>query len=100
LTNLNNTQIQQLHTTGGNAGREFRTDRFKTFTVTANDQYVYFVYPASFGSASTIKVAGLVNSAFVVTTNTYTNLSGNISSFLVYRTLNTIIGDNITYEIQ
>jgi hypothetical protein len=100
LTNLNNTQIQQLHTTGGNAGREFRTDRFKTFTVTANDQYVYFAYPASFGSANTIKVAGLVNSAFVVTTNTYTNLSGNISSFLVYRTLNTIIGDNITYEIQ
>lgn len=100
LTNLGNSEIQTLHTTGGGAGREFRTTRQRSgISMTVSNQYVYFAYPASFGAA-TFRVGGLPNSAFTSTTATYTNASGNVSSFLIYRTLELITGDGISYEIQ
>jgi hypothetical protein len=100
LANLGNSEIQTLHTTGGGADRAFATARQRTFTISVSNQYVYFAYPLSFSSATQIRVGGLPNSSFTNTTVTYTNASGNISSFLIYRTLETISGDNITYEIQ
>lgn len=100
LTNLGNSEIQTLHTTGGGAGREFQTTRQRSgISMTVSGQYVYFAYPASFGAA-TFRVNGFPNSAFTNTTVTYTNASGNVSSFLIYRTLELITGDAIPYEIQ
>ena len=100
LTNLGNSEIQTLNTTGGGAGREFRTTRQRSgISMTVSNQYVYFAYPASFGAA-TFRVSGLPNSAFTSATVTYTNASGNVSSFLIYRTLEPITGDAIPYEIQ
>jgi hypothetical protein len=100
LTNLGNSEIQTLHTTGGGAGRDFATVRQKTgISMTVSNQYVYFAYPSSFGTA-TFRVNEFPNSAFTNTTVTYTNASGNVSSFLIYRTLDPITGDAIPYEIQ
>jgi hypothetical protein len=100
LTNLGNSEIQTLHTTGGGAGRDFATARQKTgISMTVSNQYVYFAYPTNFGTA-TFRVNGFPNSAFTNTTVTYTNASGNVSSFLIYRTLDPITGDAIPYEIQ
>jgi hypothetical protein len=100
LTNLENSQIQSLHTTGGGAGRAFATARQRSgISMTVSNQYVYFTYPEPFGAA-TFKVNTIQNSAFVATTNVYTNASGNVSLFIIYRTLDPITGDNIPYEIQ
>ena len=99
-TNLDNNAIQILHTSGGGAGRAFQTSRQRSgISMTVSNQYVYFAYPASFGAA-TFRVNGFPNSAFTSTTVTYTNASGNVSSFLIYRTLEPITGDAIPYEIQ
>jgi hypothetical protein len=100
LTNLGNSEIQTLHTTGGGAGRALVTARQRSgISMTVSNQYVYFAYPASFGAA-TFRVNGFPNSAFTNTTVTYTNASGNVSSFLIYRTIDPITGDGIPYEIQ
>jgi hypothetical protein len=100
LTNLGNSEIQSLHTTGGGAGRDFATARQKTgISMTVSNQYVYFAYPASFGTA-TFRVNGFPNSAFTNTTVSYTNASGNVTSFLIYRTIDPQTGDSIPYEIQ
>jgi hypothetical protein len=100
LTNLGNSEIQSLHTTGGGAGKGFATARQKTgISMTVSNQYVYFAYPASFGAA-TFRVNGSPNSAFTNTTVSYTNASGNVTSFLIYRTIDPQTGDGIPYEIQ
>jgi hypothetical protein len=100
LTNLGNSEIQTLHTTGGGAGRALVTARQRSgISMTVSNQYVYFAYLASFGTA-TFRVNDFANSAFTNTTVTYTNASGNVSSFLIYRTIDPITGDGIPYEIQ
>lgn len=99
-TSLDNGAIQNLYLTGGGAGRGFQTSRLRSgIFMSVTNQYVYFAYPASFGAA-TFRVNGFPNSAFTNTTVTYTNESGNATSFLIYRTLNTVDGINIPYEIQ
>jgi hypothetical protein len=100
LTNLENSQIQSLHTTGGGAGRAFATARQRSgISMTVSNQYVYFAYPASFGAA-TFRVNGFPNSSFTNTTVLYTNANSNVSSFFIYRTIEPITGDSIPYEIQ
>lgn len=62
----------------------FATDRIRTVTIPGAGQYVYLAYPAGFGDA-TIRVNGLVSTAWTRTTLSYTNLSGHNTNYHVYR---------------
>lgn len=98
-TTLNNAAIQTLHTTGGGASRAFATSRSRSFTMDGGGQYIYIAYPASFGAAS-FTVGGLPNTAFTVTTNTYTNASGYVTNYLIYRTDTIQNGSGINFVVQ
>ncbi len=106
VTTLNNAGIQTLHNTGGGAGRAFAANRSQSFSMDGGGQYLYVAYPLSFGSATAggvthaMLVDGNVFNNFVVTTNTYTNASGYVSSYLVYRTANIINGSGISFTVQ
>lgn len=105
-TTLNNAAIQTLHTTGGGASRAFATSRSRSFTMDGGGQYLYIAYPLSFGSATAggvthaMIVDGNVFNNFVVTTNTYTNASGHVASYLIYRTANIINGSGVAFTVQ
>jgi hypothetical protein len=99
-TNLSNSQIQNLHTnTAAGAGREFRTGKGKSVSISGNGQYIYFAYPSSFGAASFI-VNGSPNTAWISNSVTYTNSSGNTSQFLIYRSTDLMFGANIPITIN
>jgi hypothetical protein len=99
-TNLNNSQIQNLHTnTAAGAGREFRTGKGKSVSISGNGQYIYFAYPSSFGAASFI-VNNAPNTAWISNTVTYTNSSGNASEFLIYRSTDPQFGTSIPITIN
>lgn len=99
-TSLDNSQIQNLHTnTPAGAGREFRTGKGKSVSISGNGQYIYFAYPASFGAASFI-VNNAPNTAWISNTVTYTNSSGNASQFLIYRSTDVQFGTSIPITIN
>ena len=99
-TTLDNSQIQNLHTnTAAGAGREFRTGKGKSVSISGNGQYIYFAYPASFGAASFI-VNNAPNTAWISNTVTYTNSSGNASQFLIYRSTDVQFGTSIPITIN
>ena len=99
-TTLDNSQIQNLHTnTAAGAGREFRTGKGKSVSISGNGQYIYFAYPSSFGAASFI-VNGSPNTAWISNTVTYTNSSGNVSQFLVYRSTDLMFGTSIPITLN
>ena len=99
-TTLDNSQIQNLHTnTAAGAGREFRTGKGKSVSISGNGQYIYFAYPATFGAASFI-VNGSPNTAWISNTITYTNFSGNVSQFLVYRSIDLMFGTSIPITLN
>lgn len=99
-TSLSNSQIQNLHTnTAAGAGREFRTEKGKSVSISGNGQYIYFAYPASFGAASFI-VNNAPNTAWISNTVTYTNSSGNVSQFLIYRSTDVQFGTSIPITIN
>lgn len=99
-TSLSNSQIQNLHTnTPAGAGREFRTGKGKSVSISGNGQYIYFAYPASFGAASFI-VNNAPNTAWISNTVTYTNSSGNSSQFLIYRSTDVQFGTSIPITIN
>lgn len=99
-TNLNNSQIQNLHTNiAAGAGREFRTGKGKSVSITGNGQYIYFAYPSTFGAASFI-VNNAPNTAWISNTVTYTNSSGNVSQFLIYRSTDVQFGTSIPITIN
>ena len=96
---LDNANLQQLHTTGGGAGRAFASSRARSITLDGGGQYLYVAYPASFGSA-TFTVGGLPNSAWTAATNSYTNSSGHATSYLIYRTDTLQNGTGINIVVQ
>ena len=99
-TTLDNSQIQNLHTnTAAGAGREFRTGKGKSVSISGNGQYIYFAYPANFGAASFI-VNGSPNTAWISNTVTYTNSSGNTSQFLIYRSIDLMFGTSIPITLN
>jgi hypothetical protein len=99
-TSLDNSQIRNLHTnTPAGAGREFRTVKGKSVSISGNGQYIYFAYPASFGAASFI-VNNAPNTAWISNTVTYTNSSGNSSQFLIYRSTDVQFGTSIPITIN
>lgn len=91
-TSLDSSQIIALNSS-------FGTTRVKSFTINGDGQYIYYAYPASFGNA-TFTVNGLVNSAWTKTTLSFTNASGNITLFNIYRTNTVQNGDNIQISVS
>jgi hypothetical protein len=65
---------------------QFQTNRILNVTLTPSGQYLYFVIPASFGSA-TFNVNGLLNTAWILTTQTFDGDTYNI-----YRSQNLLTG--------
>jgi hypothetical protein len=96
---LSNSALQALHTTGGGAGRAFATSRSRTISMSGTGQYFYIAYPQGFGAASFI-VGGLLNSAWTTFTNSYTNSSGYVTNYLIYRTDTLQFGSNVGITIQ
>jgi hypothetical protein len=74
----------------------FASSRTQTQIVTASAQYIYFAYPANYGTASFI-VNGLPNTAWNLTTRSFVNASGYSSSYNIYQSQNLLSG---TYTIS
>ncbi len=80
-----------LASAGGN--QELTTTKAGTFTITASgSNYVYFAYPASFGTLSGITVGGL-GVTFNLATVSVTNASGYTQNYYVYTSPSPTAGD-------
>lgn len=78
-TSLSNADILALSS-------EFASGFGKTITYDCSGgKYPYFVYPAAWGSPTGVKVGGLSFTDFSVTTQAFTNASGNTTTFNVVR---------------
>lgn len=86
-TSLNDAQIIALSS-------EFGSSRARTKTVTCAAQYMYFCYPAAWGTA-TFTVNGLLNTAWQLTTRDFVNASGATVSMNIYRSDNLLTGTYI-----
>lgn len=90
-TTLNNAQILALSS-------EFATSRVMTKTLDATGgNYLYFASPVSFG-VGTFTVGGLVTT-FQQSTISFTNASGYIDNYYLYRSTNLQNGSSITVQI-
>jgi hypothetical protein len=74
---------------------DFTTSRQQSRVITAAAQYVYFAFPTSYG-VGTFVVNGLLNTDFTLTVRTFTNASGGVLGFNIYRSGNLLTG---TYGI-
>jgi hypothetical protein len=74
---------------------QFATSRNLSVMLTAAAQYIYFAYPAAWGTA-TFTVNGLLNTAWTLTVISFTNASGYNSSYNLYQSNNLLTG---TYQI-
>jgi hypothetical protein len=96
---LGNNGLALLHTTGGGAERAFSTTRSRSITMDGEGRYIFIAYPQGFGAA-TFTVGGLPNSAWTVATNSYTNTSGYVTNYLIYRTDTIQNGTGINIVVQ
>jgi len=87
-TSLNDAQIIALSS-------EFSSSKSQSRIITAASEYIYFAYPASFGTAS-FTVNGLPNTAWTLVTRAFVNASGYSESYNIYRSDNLLTG---TYTI-
>jgi hypothetical protein len=80
LTSLTNGQILAL------GHSEFGTNLTKTITYDCTGgAYPYYVYPASFGNPSNVTVGNLTFTDYTITTQSFTNASGYVSTYNVIR---------------
>lgn len=79
----------------------FATGRARTFTVNGGGQYIYYAYPASYdaGGDASFTVNGFPTSGWVKTTVSFTNASGNVTSFSVYRSAEVQSGSGIQVTV-
>lgn len=94
LTTLSDAQIIALSS-------EFATSRLRTKVVSPSNQYIYFVYPASFGTASFV-VNGFADTAWTLeggAAQNFVNASGATVSYYVYRSNDTALG-TFTVEVE
>lgn len=77
---------------------EFSTGRSQSRSVSPTAQYIYFAWPSTFGTPS-FKVNGLANNAWVKTVVSFTNSSGAVESYDVYRSQFIQNGSNIIVDI-
>lgn len=74
------------------ANAEFATSRVKsTFAITLSGQFIYYVYPTTFGAAI-FTINGLLNTDFSFKDFVFTNPFGYSTSFRVYRSNNILNG--------
>lgn len=78
---------------------ELSTSKTKSWSQNGNGQYIYYVYPASFGTA-TFTVNGLLSTSWTLSVQSHTNASGYSSSYNVYRTNNVQNGTGIQIEVS
>jgi hypothetical protein len=91
-TSLNRSDILGL------GSQEFAASRQKDVTLNPAGGYIYFAYPASFGQA-TFRVNGLSNSAWILNTISFQNLSNYTENYYVYRSQYLQNGNNIRVEV-
>lgn len=91
-TSLNNAGILGL------ANQDFATSRLKNTTLNPDGLYIYFAYPRSFGPA-TFKVNGFNNSAWLLETGNFINLSSYTENYNVYRSQYIQYGTGIQIEV-
>ncbi len=92
-TNLSSSNILNL------SNDEFSTSRSKSFSIDGNGQYLYYAYPASFGTA-TFTVNGLLNTAWTLEVVNHTNASGWPENYNVYRSNTIQNGTGISIAIS
>ena len=73
---------------------EFAASRAVSKTIASAGQYIYVCYPAAWGTAS-FTVNGLPNTAWTLAVQSFTNASGYISSYNVYKSDNVLTGTYI-----
>lgn len=78
---------------------EFATNYSQSRTFSPANKYLYFVWPASFGSSPVFKFNGLANSAWVLTPRTFVNASGGANMYNIYRSEYKHSGSPITIEV-
>jgi len=92
-TSLSSAQILGL------ANNEFGSSRSKSFTINGNSEYIYYAYPAAWGTA-TFTVNGLLNTAWTLDVVSHTNASGHVENYNVYRTNTTQSGSGISIAVS
>ena len=92
-TALSNSDILAL------TGAELNTTRAQSRVFNTNAQYIYFAWPSSFGDAS-FTVNGLPNSAWTKTTLSFTNSSGYVEPYTVYRSQYLSTGNGISIQVS
>lgn len=80
------------------SNKDFGTSKSLSASVDGNGNYIYFVFPTSFGVAS-FKVNGLQNTAWTVTTRAFINSSGYSESYTIYRSNTVQFGTKIAIDI-
>lgn len=81
-----------------NLNGELATSRTKTATFNPVNQFIYFVFPTSFGTPS-FKVNGLTNDAWVTTTFNHINNQRHTESYTIYRSQFRQNGADIVIEV-
>ncbi len=90
LDTLTDAQIRGL------SGSEFATTRAKSITYNATGgRWIFYCYPAAFGSPSNVTVGGLAFSDYTVDTRAFENAVGYSSSYHIIRFNNLQTGSSI-----
>ena len=77
---------------------EFSTERAQSRVFNPTAQYIYFAWPATFGTAI-FKFNGLTNSAWILTSRVFVNASGGATTYNIYRSQFQQNGANIVIEV-
>lgn len=78
---------------------EFSDARTQNRTFSPGGKYIYFAWPAALGPATGFKFNGLYSSAWILTTRSFTNASGGVVSYHIYRSEYKQSGENILIEV-
>jgi len=78
---------------------EFSNNKTQTRVFNPDDEYLYFAWPASLGTAASFKFNGLLNSAWILTTRNFVNSSGGATLYYIYRSEYKHNGSNILIEV-
>lgn len=78
---------------------EFANNKTQTRVFNPDDEYLYFAWPASLGTAASFKFNGLLNSAWILTTRNFVNSSGGATLYHIYRSEYKHNGSNILIEV-
>lgn len=84
----------------GLSGKAFATAKKGSYSMTvASGQYGYLAYPASFGTISSVVIGGFDTDVVDCGKISFTNASGGIAEYLIYRTGRQGLG-SITMEVK